>query len=100
METINILNNKCTLNYNINVHKGMEIMRQINITDFRQNLKEYSDLAQKESFEVVNRGRVLFVVQPPRERKREALERLVGVLEGTDLDEMNIGEERLKKLCE
>ena len=51
-------------------------MKKVGITEFRNNIKKYSELAQKEDFEVVNRGRLLFIVKSPKSKKIEAFEEL------------------------
>ena len=53
-------------------------MTQINITEFRNNLKKYTDMAQQEDLEIVNRGVVAFIVKSPRSSKEDAFKALLG----------------------
>ena len=51
-------------------------MTLVNVTEFRNNLKKYADLAQKEDLKIVNHDKTLFYVKRPKSRKQEALENL------------------------
>jgi len=53
-------------------------MTQISVTDFRRNIKKYSELVQHEDLEVMNRGEVIFIVMSPKSAKREALKHIFG----------------------
>ncbi len=53
-------------------------MKQITVTEFRKNIKKYSVLAKQEDFEVVSRGKVLFIIKGPQNAKKEALNRILG----------------------
>ena len=53
-------------------------MTQVNITDFRNHLKKYSKLVQKQDLEIVNRGVTVFIVKSPRSNKEDAFNSLIG----------------------
>ena len=72
-------------------------MTQINITDFRNNLKKYSELAKKKDFEVVNRGETVFIVKSPKSVKKEAFNALAGAAK-SDIPYEKILENKAKKL--
>ena len=72
-------------------------MTQVNITDFRNNLKKYSILAQKEDLEIVNRGEVVFIVKGPKSNKMDAFNALMGSAP-SDIPYEEILKERIKEL--
>jgi hypothetical protein len=53
-------------------------MTQIAITEFRNNIKKYSEMAKEQDLEIVNRGEVMFVVKSPKSNKRDAFNALMG----------------------
>lgn len=59
-------------------------MTVVNITDFRNNLKKYSDLAQNEELKVVSHNKTLFYVKSPKSRRQEALENLCGCIDSQE----------------
>ena len=52
-------------------------MTKVNITDFRKNLKKYCELVQQQDFEIVNRGKVVFIIKSPKSNKNDAFNFLV-----------------------
>ena len=59
-------------------------MTLVNVTEFRNNLKKYADLAQKEDLKIVNHDKTLFYAKGPKSRKQEALENLCGCLDSQE----------------
>lgn len=72
-------------------------MTQVNMTEFRNNLKKYSKLAQKTDIEVVNRNKVMFVVKSTRSSKKDALNGILGAAK-FDGDYQDILKGRVKNL--
>ena len=72
-------------------------MTQINITDFRNNLKKYSELVQHQDYEIVNRGKVVFIIKSPKSNKEDAFNSLIGAaVSDTPYEEILKG--RIKEL--
>jgi len=53
-------------------------MTQVNITEFRNNIKKYCKLVQKTDIEVINRNEVMFVMKSTKSNKKEALNAILG----------------------
>lgn len=53
-------------------------MTQINITEFRNKIKMYSEMAKEQDLEITNRGEVLFIVKGPRSNREDAFKALLG----------------------
>ena len=51
-------------------------MTIVNITEFRNNIKKYADIAKKDDIEVVNRNEIVFVIKSLSSYKEEAFQRL------------------------
>ncbi len=72
-------------------------MIQVNITDFRNNMKKYSRIAKEQDLEILNRGEVVFIVKSPGSNKLEALHSLMGAVI-SDVPYEEILKERLREL--
>ena len=72
-------------------------MIQIAITEFRNNMKKYSAIAQEQDLEIVNRGKVLFIVKSPKSYREEAFARLMGAVK-SDVPYEDILKEKIKEL--
>jgi len=59
-------------------------MTQINVTDFRNNLKKYAELAQIEDLEIINRGETLFYVQGKKSKRKDAFNALIGCIDSKE----------------
>ena len=53
-------------------------MIQVNITEFRNNIKKYSLLAKKQDIEVIDNGKTVFIVTNHKSDKKEAFKALSG----------------------
>ena len=72
-------------------------MTQVNITEFRNNIRKYSIIAQEKDLEIVNRGKVLFIVKSPRSNKEEAFRSLLGAAR-SDVPYETVLQEKLREL--
>lgn len=81
----------------INVQNGVNYMTQVSITEFRNNIKKYSELVKKGDIEVISRGKVVFVVKSPSARKKEAAASIIGCVP-SDADYEDILKMRMTEL--
>ena len=72
-------------------------MTRVNISEFRNNLKYYSEIAKTDDIEVFNRDEVVFYIQSLKNKKAEAFKRLDGIIK-SDIPYEVILKERLKEL--
>ncbi len=72
-------------------------MTQVAITEFRNNLKKYSEMVKEQDLEIVNRGEVVFVVKSPKSNKKEAFNALMGAAV-SETDYKDILREKIKEL--
>lgn len=72
-------------------------MKQISVSEFRRNLKKYSEIVQKEDLEVTDRGKVLFIVKNPKSNKEDAFNTLIGVAR-SDIPYEEIFKEKIREL--
>ena len=80
-----------------NVHKGVNNMTQVSITELRNHIKKYSELVREQDFEVVNRGEVVFVVKSPKSNKEDAFNALMGAVK-SDIAYEDILEKKVAEL--
>ena len=72
-------------------------MTQVNITEFRNNIKMYSEMAKKQDLEITNRGEVLFIVKGPRSNREDAFKALLGAAK-SETDYSEILKEKVSEL--
>ena len=72
-------------------------MTQVSITEFRNNIKKYSEMVQIQDLEVVNRGQVIFIVKSPKSNKESAFSALMGAAK-SDIPCEEILKEKTKEL--
>ena len=72
-------------------------MLSISITDFRKDIKKYSELVKQEDIMVTSNGKpVMRIVDPAKDKKKELI-KLRGIVK-TDKSYEEIMEEKLKEL--
>ena len=72
-------------------------MTRVNISEFRNNLKHYSEIAKTDDIEVFNCDEVVFYIQSLKNKKAKAFKRLDGIIK-SDIPYEEILKERLKEL--
>ena len=72
-------------------------MISISITDFRKDIKKYSELVKQEDIMVTSNGKPVMRIVDPTKDKKQKLMKLRGIVR-TDKTEEEIMEEKLKEL--
>ena len=72
-------------------------MTQIAITEFRNNIKKYSEMAKEQDLEIMNRGEVIFIVKSPKSNKKDAFVALMGAAR-SETDYEDILKKKVKEL--
>ena len=71
-------------------------MTQIAITEFRNNIKKYSEMAKEHDLEIMSRGEVVFIVKSPKSNKKDAFNALMGAVR-SETDYEDILKEKVKE---
>lgn len=71
-------------------------MTIVNVTEFRNNLKKYSELAQEDDLKIVNHDKTLFYVKGVKSRREEAIEFLSGCCAENETDYKEVLKNRVK----
>lgn len=78
----------------MNVHIGEYKMTQISISEFRKNIKRYSQLVKEEDILVVNNGKPIMKISDPMKDNIARMKSIKGILK-TDKSFEEIKEDKL-----
>ncbi len=82
-----------------NLCTGVNHMRRVNVTEFRNSLSHYIELSSKEEIHITKNGEVVAVLSSPNTNYYQTLTKLCGCLKDDSDDEYKdmIGEEIMKR---
>ena len=72
-------------------------MTEVNVTDFRRDLKKYAEMVKKEDIIVISNGKKIMKITDPAKDKAARMKGLRGIAR-TDADPDDIMKERLREL--
>ena len=81
----------------MNVQNGGAYMTEVNVTEFRRDLKKYAEMVKKEDIIVVSNGKQIMRITDPAKNKVLRMKKLRGIAK-TDLDPEDILKGRLAEL--
>ena len=72
-------------------------MTEVNVTEFRRNLKKYAEMVKTQDLVIVSNGRPIMKITDPAKNKTLRMKQLRGIAK-TDKDPEDILKERLSEL--
>ena len=81
----------------MNVQNGGAYMTEVNVTEFRRDLKKYAEMVKKEDIIVVSNGKQIMRITDPTKNKVLRMKKLRGIAK-TGLDPEDILKGRLAEL--